>query len=462
MGSEKPGGRGWGNNASVAGRPAAAVARSLVDIQREEVAEQAAQGSAGGGGQESRQPTAQQGAAGAWAASQPPPKSLLHIQNEEVAALRMMSEKEDEAKSARALVARKKESGWQGGSSVVMNSTPSASFASAPPAKSLRQIQDEQLRQSASSPQVQQQPGRPMMGVWGASSTSSTAVPKPTLAPVPATAPTAPTPSSHHTLAPSQTNEEVMFWDYGAPSSFTHGPPQPVVREPSSQQNAFPSIGGAPASRMPTSQAWAASQAGPRPAASAPPGSNYPSLSKPTSAKPLASPASTAQPVAQQQSKQPKSKMPKPVAEFRQWCGDQMRTLTGSNDMTLVDFLVSLPSPSEIQEYVNVYLGKTPQTSKFATELIKRKLALGGDQLALGGFQFVAGEDNKRVITPPVPSEPEVAAEWQPAGGENVEPEWEAGGKQKKKKTKKVDPSLLGFNISSASRNSGGLDFIET
>lgn len=41
--------------------------------------------------------------------------------------------------------------------------------------------------------------------------------------------------------------------------------------------------------------------------------------------------------------------------------------------------------------------------------------------------------------------------------------EWEtSGAKAKKKKGKaKVDPTLLGFAVSSSSRNSGGLDFGE-
>jgi len=57
---------------------------------------------------------------------------------------------------------------------------------------------------------------------------------------------------------------------------------------------------------------------------------------------------------------------------------------------------------------------------------------------------------------------------WQVQGGAAAEAaasgEWEQGGGKaaKKKKAKaKVDPNLLGFAVSSTSRNSGGLDFGE-
>ena len=57
---------------------------------------------------------------------------------------------------------------------------------------------------------------------------------------------------------------------------------------------------------------------------------------------------------------------------------------------------------------------------------------------------------------------------WQVQGGAAAEAaasgEWEQGGgkaAKKKKANAKVDPNLLGFAVSSTSRNSGGLDFGE-
>ena len=49
-----------------------------------------------------------------------------------------------------------------------------------------------------------------------------------------------------------------------------------------------------------------------------------------------------------------------------------MSQLNNSDDMTLVDFLLGLPSAGEVQEYVTLYLGKTPQANAFATELIRQ------------------------------------------------------------------------------------------
>jgi hypothetical protein len=77
--------------------------------------------------------------------------------------------------------------------------------------------------------------------------------------------------------------------------------------------------------------------------------------------------------------------------------------------MTLVDFLLGLPSAGEVQEYVALYLGKTPQASAFAVELIRQKRAdpslaegLGNGELAKvaaqgagPGFSGADGEDNE-------------------------------------------------------------------
>ena len=60
---------------------------------------------------------------------------------------------------------------------------------------------------------------------------------------------------------------------------------------------------------------------------------------------------------------------------LRAWCKVQMMQLNNSDDMTLVDFLLGLPSAGEVQEYVALYLGKTPQASAFAVELIRQKRA---------------------------------------------------------------------------------------
>jgi hypothetical protein len=49
--------------------------------------------------------------------------------------------------------------------------------------------------------------------------------------------------------------------------------------------------------------------------------------------------------------------------EFKMWCSAQMQSLTGSEDLTLIEFLMSLSSPADIKEYVAQYLGpKVPRS----------------------------------------------------------------------------------------------------
>ncbi len=43
--------------------------------------------------------------------------------------------------------------------------------------------------------------------------------------------------------------------------------------------------------------------------------------------------------------------------EFRVWCSAQMQSLTGNEDLTLIDFLMSLSSAADVKEYVAQYLG---------------------------------------------------------------------------------------------------------
>ena len=91
---------------------------------------------------------------------------------------------------------------------------------------------------------------------------------------------------------------------------------------------------------------------------------------------------------------------------LRAWCKAQMSQLNNSDDMTLVDFLLGLPSAGEVQEYVTLYLGKTPQANAFATELIRQKRAdpslaegLGNGELSKVAAQgagpgFAGGEED--------------------------------------------------------------------
>jgi hypothetical protein len=60
-----------------------------------------------------------------------------------------------------------------------------------------------------------------------------------------------------------------------------------------------------------------------------------------------------------------------PVLE--KWCKDQMQSLNGTDDLTLVSFCMTLTNPEEIRQYLTTYLGSTPTVNKFATEFINKK-----------------------------------------------------------------------------------------
>mmetsp|Transcript_5183 Transcript_5183/g.15503 ORF Transcript_5183/g.15503 Transcript_5183/m.15503 type:complete len:1200 (+) Transcript_5183:216-3815(+) len=65
--------------------------------------------------------------------------------------------------------------------------------------------------------------------------------------------------------------------------------------------------------------------------------------------------------------------------EFTKWCQQEMRKITGSSDITLPEFLFTLKTPSEVQEYVYEYLGSNSKTQAFADEFIRRRNFERGD-----------------------------------------------------------------------------------
>lgn len=66
-----------------------------------------------------------------------------------------------------------------------------------------------------------------------------------------------------------------------------------------------------------------------------------------------------------------------PVME--KWCKEKMQQITGSDDLTLVAFCMTLNDASEIRQYLTTYLGSTPQVNGFATEFINKR-GLGSKQ----------------------------------------------------------------------------------
>lgn len=89
--------------------------------------------------------------------------------------------------------------------------------------------------------------------------------------------------------------------------------------------------------------------------------------------RPAAAPAARAAPPAAA-----KSAFGGPVATsnpdaLQTWCKTQLKKINGSDDITLIQFCMTLTDNSEIRQYLSMYLGSTPQVAAFANEFIKRK-----------------------------------------------------------------------------------------
>ena len=58
--------------------------------------------------------------------------------------------------------------------------------------------------------------------------------------------------------------------------------------------------------------------------------------------------------------------------EFANWCKTHLRQLrNGLDDLTLVQYLMTVSSNAEVAETLTDYLGKTPAVSAFSNEFIK-------------------------------------------------------------------------------------------
>ena len=55
------------------------------------------------------------------------------------------------------------------------------------------------------------------------------------------------------------------------------------------------------------------------------------------------------------------------------WCKTQLKKINGSDDITLIQFCMTLTDTSEIRQYLSMYLGSKPEVASFANEFIKRK-----------------------------------------------------------------------------------------
>ena len=76
--------------------------------------------------------------------------------------------------------------------------------------------------------------------------------------------------------------------------------------------------------------------------------------------------------------------------DMADWCTVQLKRLNGSDDLTLVQFCMSLDSAVEIRQYLSEYLGSSPAVTNFATDFINyreggRKAIDSGSLLSSGG-----------------------------------------------------------------------------
>jgi hypothetical protein len=69
---------------------------------------------------------------------------------------------------------------------------------------------------------------------------------------------------------------------------------------------------------------------------------------------------------------------PLSAGAFREWCAQQMRALSGSDDVTLCEFLLTVEANSEVAEYITMYLGSSPAVSALSVLRCARWTGLCG------------------------------------------------------------------------------------
>jgi len=162
---------------------------------------------------------------------------------------------------------------------------------------------------------------------------------------------------------PEESNDEGMFWDAPLLSKEGTGPKATAAQ----LQSAGAAWGAGP--QNPPGAPTASETRGPFPGLSwAAQGqrANAAPQKQPTAA-PMAGPTHSPNPVDTGFGKQPEN-------AFRQWCQGQVAAITSNTDMTLVDYLISTnPSAAEVQEYLAMYWGESQQIRTFANEFLQRR-----------------------------------------------------------------------------------------
>jgi hypothetical protein len=105
------------------------------------------------------------------------------------------------------------------------------------------------------------------------------------------------------------------------------------------------------------------------------------------STQPSSAPVNKAPPLSQQLRSSSTASASTPAEEFgatlspalEKWCKEEMEKLTGSDDLTLIGFCMTLTDANEVRQYLQAYLGNGVKVSSFATEFINKR-GLGNEQ----------------------------------------------------------------------------------
>lgn len=260
-------------------------------------------------------------------------------------------------------------------------------------------------------------------------------------------------------------DDDDLFWDYGQDAKLSTGPVKQITK---SEPLDFPSLlsgqGQGQANKVIVSKPAAATAAAPafrQVAIARTSPTDFPSLSAtavsvksaPTKGKKQASYKVTGPQVSAE------------VKALRQWCENQLKKLSLNEDVTnldfsIVDFCISLPSVSEASDYLSQYLGTLPGVTQqhiqsFKKEFVRRKEQLPSD----GNVSSSDREDTdaffssngKKVDRSKSGTMDMARLLKEDTGSGELESTASPGsGKKKNKKGKKVvDPSLLGFSVTS-------------
>lgn len=138
--------------------------------------------------------------------------------------------------------------------------------------------------------------------------------------------------------------------------------------------------------------------------------------------------------------------------------------------MTLVDFCISLPSVAEAGEYLTQYLGSGPTVQSFKTEFLRRKEMMPSDIIrtvfpvsdavirdeSLNKSNGKKGDLKSKLVASSTTNKEDDSG-FTDADGNSTK----AGKKKGKKGKKVVDPSLLGFSVTSNRIMMGEIQHIE-